>query len=65
MTSLDAGPPETAMWWQGGSLRSDHIRNLLADKIAHGSLVVGSALDRQRLADRFGASRTPVREMAG
>jgi DNA-binding GntR family transcriptional regulator len=43
-------------------LLSDRIRNALADEIATGSLAAGAALDEQQLADRFGASRTPVRE---
>jgi DNA-binding GntR family transcriptional regulator len=43
-------------------LLSDRIRNALTDEITSGALVAGSALDEQQLADRFGASRTPVRE---
>jgi DNA-binding GntR family transcriptional regulator len=43
-------------------LLSDRIRNALTDEIASGGLAAGSALDEQQLADRFGASRTPVRE---
>ena len=43
-------------------LLSDRIRNALADEIAAGKLEAGAALDEQQLADRFGASRTPVRE---
>jgi DNA-binding GntR family transcriptional regulator len=43
-------------------LLSDRIRNALTDEIASGALVAGSALEEQQLADRFGASRTPVRE---
>lgn len=43
-------------------LLSDRIRNALADEIATGKLKAGAALDEQHLADRFGASRTPVRE---
>ncbi|WP_234685999.1 GntR family transcriptional regulator [Bradyrhizobium monzae] len=45
-----------------GGLLSDRIRNALTDEIASGTLVAGSALEEQQLADRFGASRTPVRE---
>lgn len=44
------------------TLLSDQIRNALTDEIASGQLEAGSALDEQQLADRFGASRTPVRE---
>lgn len=44
------------------SLLSDRIRDALTDQIASGELAAGSALDEQHLADRFGASRTPVRE---
>ena len=43
-------------------LLSDRIRNALTDEIASGRLPAGAALDEQDLADRFGASRTPVRE---
>ena len=45
-----------------GILLSDRIRNALADEIASGRLGAGTSLDEQQLADRFGASRTPVRE---
>ena len=44
------------------TLLSDRIRNALTDEIASGLLGAGFALDEQQLADRFGASRTPVRE---
>lgn len=47
---------------EAGGLLSDRIRNALTDEIASGTLVAGSALEEQQLADRFGASRTPVRE---
>lgn len=43
-------------------LLSDRVRNALTDEIAAGALPAGTALDEQQLADRFGASRTPVRE---
>jgi DNA-binding GntR family transcriptional regulator len=43
-------------------LLSDRIRNALTDEIAAGTLAAGASLDEQQLADRFGASRTPVRE---
>jgi DNA-binding GntR family transcriptional regulator len=43
-------------------LLSDHIRNALTDEIASGLLAPGVDLDEQDLADRFGTSRTPVRE---
>ena len=46
----------------GGTLLSDRIRNALTDEIASGALGAGASLDEQNLADRFGASRTPVRE---
>lgn len=44
------------------TLLSEQIRNTLTDEIASGTLAAGTALDEQHLADRFGASRTPVRE---
>lgn len=43
-------------------LLSEQIRKALVDEIASGILRPGEALDEQQLADRFGASRTPVRE---
>lgn len=43
-------------------LISERIRDALTDAIAAGELAAGTALDEQTLADRFGASRTPVRE---
>jgi DNA-binding GntR family transcriptional regulator len=43
-------------------LLSDRIRDRLTDEIASGLLRPGAALDEQQVADRFGASRTPVRE---
>jgi DNA-binding GntR family transcriptional regulator len=45
-----------------GVLLSERIRNALTDEIAAGQLAAGTSLDEQNLADRFGASRTPVRE---
>ncbi len=43
-------------------LLSERIRVALADEITAGVLAPGSALDEQQIGDRFGASRTPVRE---
>ncbi|MGU3667408.1 GntR family transcriptional regulator [Methylobacterium sp. A49B] len=43
-------------------LLSDRIRDALTDAIASGTLAAGTALDEQNLAQRYGASRTPVRE---
>ncbi len=43
-------------------LLSERIRIALADEITEGALPPGSTLDEQQIADRFGASRTPVRE---
>ncbi|KAH2775525.1 hypothetical protein KXW38_001812, partial [Aspergillus fumigatus] len=45
-----------------GLLLSERIRVALADEITTGQLAPGSALDEQQIGDRFGASRTPVRE---
>jgi DNA-binding GntR family transcriptional regulator len=45
-----------------GMLLSDRIRLALADDITTGALLPGTQLDEQQLGDRFGASRTPVRE---
>jgi DNA-binding GntR family transcriptional regulator len=43
-------------------LLSERVRIALADDITSGALEPGADLDEQELADRFGASRTPVRE---
>lgn len=43
-------------------LLSDRIRNALTDAITSGEIPAGTALDEQNLAQRYGASRTPVRE---
>ncbi|MGA2636722.1 GntR family transcriptional regulator [Methylocella sp.] len=56
-----AKPPLRVVGADQGLL-SDQIRNALTDEIASGSLPAGAALDEQDLANRFGASRTPVRE---
>ncbi|MCX7283393.1 MAG: GntR family transcriptional regulator [Novosphingobium sp.] len=45
-----------------GLLLSDRIRLALSDEITTGALAPGAQLDEQQLGDRFGASRTPVRE---
>lgn len=44
------------------ALLSETIRQTLSDEIATGRLRPGLSLDEQQLADRFGTSRTPVRE---
>lgn len=43
-------------------LLSERIRNALTDAITAGDFAAGTTLDEQLLADRYGASRTPVRE---
>jgi DNA-binding GntR family transcriptional regulator len=43
-------------------LLSERIRVALADEITAGMLAPGLSLDEQQIGDRFGASRTPVRE---
>jgi DNA-binding GntR family transcriptional regulator len=45
-----------------GMLLSERIRIALADEITAGTLTPGLALDEQHIGNRFGASRTPVRE---
>lgn len=43
-------------------LLSEQIRVALSDEITAGKLAPGEQLDEQQIGDRFGASRTPVRE---
>jgi DNA-binding GntR family transcriptional regulator len=44
------------------STRAEHLREQLTEEIIAGLLPPGTKLDEQELADRFGVSRTPVRE---
>ena len=46
----------------GGMTHAERLRTEIADDIACGRLAPGSALDETTLAERFGVSRTPVRE---
>jgi len=58
--SLTSAPPP-----QGGLRRftiAEEIRERLADDIVFGRLTPRMRLDEQMLADRYGVSRTPVRE---
>lgn len=45
--------------------RADRLVRALSDEIVSGRLGPGVRLDEQSLADRFGLSRTPVREALG
>jgi DNA-binding GntR family transcriptional regulator len=45
-----------------GETLAAQVRNYLVDAITGGNLAPGSEIDEQVLAQRFGASRTPVRE---
>lgn len=63
MTAIEADPDLAAdAPMEERALLSDMIRQTLSDEIATGRLRPGAALDEQQLADRFGTSRTPVRE---
>ncbi|VTZ26977.1 Transcriptional regulator, GntR family [Methylocella tundrae] len=59
---IESSPLSTKRNREDPGLLSDQIRNALTDEIASGKLPAGAALDEQDLANRFGASRTPVRE---
>lgn len=58
--SFQVAPP------RGEALRrttiAEEIRERIADDIVFGRLTPGTRLDEQMLADRYGVSRTPVRE---
>lgn len=63
MTAIDADHDVAAdAPTEERALLSDMIRQTLSDEIATGRMRPGAALDEQHLADRFGTSRTPVRE---
>ncbi len=53
-------PDQSALGRRG--TMADEIRERLADDIVFGRLEPGTRLDEQALADRYGVSRTPVRE---
>lgn len=55
----DPASPET------GARRADALRFALEADIVTGALKPGERLDEQKLADRFGVSRTPLREALG
>ena len=57
----DLLPPERA----GKGTVVDRIVQTLADDIVSGRLTPGSKLDAQAMAERFGVSRTPIRETFG
>lgn len=46
----------------GGATHTERLRQELAEEIAYGRLAPGEPLDEATLAERFGVSRTPVRE---
>lgn len=62
MNMTKAAKPTLRIVRANQGLLSEQIRNALTDDIASGALPAGASLDEQDLADRFGASRTPVRE---
>lgn len=43
--------------------RTDDLRERLADEIITGQIAPGTRLDEHMLAERFGVSRTPIREV--
>jgi DNA-binding GntR family transcriptional regulator len=45
-----------------GRTRAEDLQSRLAKAIVSGVYLPGARLDEQSLADRFGVSRTPVRE---
>jgi DNA-binding GntR family transcriptional regulator len=55
-------PPAEALAAESGATHAERLRRELADAIADGRLAPGTALDETGLAQRFGVSRTPVRE---
>lgn len=59
-TRLSSPPRRRAR--SGATTHADRLRMEIADDIACGRLDPGTALDETTLAERFGVSRTPVRE---
>lgn len=58
---------QTSLPWQHAGRGSvvDRIVQTLADDIVSGRLTPGTKLDAQGIAERFGVSRTPIRETFG
>ena len=56
-------PPHTERASKGTVV--DSIVQTLADDIVSGRLTPGAKLDAQAIAERFGVSRTPIRETFG
>lgn len=56
----ETGAAETVR--EAGETLARRIRMSLADAITSGHIAPGAEIDEQELAQRFGASRTPVRE---
>lgn len=61
MTDVSPAMPERA----GKGTVVDSIVQTLADDIVSGRLIPGTKLDAQGMAERFGVSRTPIRETFG
>ena len=59
LSVLVSDPSETS---DASDTLGDSIRRKLADAIFAGEFALNQKLDEQELADRFGVSRTPVRE---
>ena len=57
---IEAGTPTRTV--DSSLTRAERLRAELADDIVCGRLAPGTALDETTLANRFGVSRTPVRE---
>ncbi len=58
----DLPPDQTS---PAAETRTDRLVRVLSDEIVSGRLGPGIRLDEQSLADRYGLSRTPVREALG
>ena len=48
--------------FSSGRTLADRVRNAILQDLAMGTLMPGEPLDEKRLCERFGVSRTPVRE---
>lgn len=59
---IEAPAPTLESTREAGETLASRIRTSLADAITGGRIAPGSEIDEQELAQRFGASRTPVRE---
>jgi len=62
MSTIRATPNTSTPNHRRSKTRSEELREKIEEEIATGALAPGTRLDESQLAERFGVSRTPIRE---